>query len=47
MTIPAKTKGAKVLATAAQKTAFTRLYGIDGVMVNGVLIEAFQDTVRN
>ena len=47
VTIPAKTKGAKVLATAAQKSAFTRLYGIDGVMVNGVLIEAFQDTVRN
>ena len=42
VTIPAKTKGAKVLATAAQKSAFTRLYGIDGVMV-----EAFQDTVRN
>lgn len=47
VTIPAKTKGAKVLATAAQKSAFTRLYGIDGVMVNGVLLEAFQDTVRN
>lgn len=47
VTIPAKTKGAKVLATAAQKSAFTRLYGIDGVMVNGVLIETFQDTVRN
>ena len=47
ITIPATTKGAKVLATEAQKAAFTRLYGIDGVMVNGVLVEAFQDTIRN
>lgn len=47
VTVPEGTAGAKVLATEAQKSAFTRLYGIDGVMVNGVLVEAFQDTVRN
>lgn len=47
VTVPEGTAGAKVLATEAQKSAFTRLYGIDGVMVNGVLVEAFQNTVRN
>lgn len=47
ITIPAKTKGAKVFATDEQKSAFTRLCGVDGIMVNGVLLEEFQDTVRN
>ena len=47
MTVPAETQGAHVAATEAQKSAFTRLFSVDGVMVNGVLVEEFQDTVQN
>lgn len=46
VTVAAKTKGAKVNATEAQKSAFTRLFGIDGVMINGVLVEEFKDTMQ-
>ena len=47
VTVPAETQGAHVVATEAQKSAFTRLFSVDGVMVNGVLVEEFQDTVQN
>ena len=47
VTIPADTQGAQVLATEGQKSAFTRLFGVDGVMVNGVVLEEFQDTVKS
>lgn len=47
VTVPAETQGAHVVATEAQKSAFTRLFSVDGVMVNGVLVEEFQDAVRN
>lgn len=47
VTIPAKTKGAAVFANEMQESAFTRIFGIDGVMVNGTLLKEFQDTAIN
>ncbi len=47
VTVSVETQGAHVVATEAQKAAFTRLFSVDGVMVNGVLVEEFQDTVQN
>lgn len=47
VTVAKEITGVKVLATEAQKSAFTRLFGIDGVMVNGILVEEFKDTVQN
>lgn len=41
VTIDAKTKNPVVAASAEQKAAFARLFGIDGVMINGVMTEEF------
>lgn len=41
VTIDAKTKNPVVAASAEQKAAFARLFGIDGVKVNGELLEEF------
>lgn len=41
VTVDAKTKNPVVAASAEQKAAFARLFGIDGVMINGVLAEEF------
>ena len=47
LTVPETTQDIQIIATEAQKSAFTRLFGVDGVIINGVLVEEFQDTAVN
>ena len=41
VTIPENVKGAKVFAAQEQKVGFVKLFGINGVMINGELAEEF------
>ena len=47
LSVPETTQGVQIVASDAQKSAFTRLFGVDGVIINGVLVEEFQNTAVN
>lgn len=47
LSVPETTQGVQIVASDAQKSAFTRLFGVDGVIINGVLVEEFLDTAVN
>ena len=41
VTLPENVEGAEVFAAEEQRVGFVKLYGINGVMINGELAEEF------